>query len=424
MLDGSNGTQVWLDTLKGPGFSGNNFSRLTKAVINAADEIFVTGRFTGAGSSGSGSFLMVAAKYNASGTRLWLQTFDHSTTSFPENSGTDISLDASGNVYVGGMTKLVTNGENFATWKINPSNGNLVLIATKPGPIDNVNTGAIRSIITDSNGNSYVYSISSGEKHRVVKYDSQGSEQWSYDFDTIGSGFPASFTGADNHLAFDNSGNIILASLFHQMDFTSKIGVAKFDQAGNLLWLTLISGTSNNHNEVYALVTDVNDNIYLTGTTSNPGFDIATIKLDPNGNEIWRVIKDGSASDNDKGHSIALGNDGSLYVGGLITNSTNGDYYVVKFQVQTATSVEDDAFEKNNILIFPNPTSDIINLHNLISGTIVTIYDINGRIVSNFQTTLPNETIDISDKRSGIYFLQLTIGKSIVNRRIIVQEKD
>jgi hypothetical protein len=73
-----------------------------------------------------------------------------------------------------------------------------------------------------------------------------------------------------------------------------------------------------------ALAVDPSNNIYVTGESSitNTPYDIATIKLDSNGNQLWAQRYHGPGLGN-AGNAIAVDNAGNVYVAGYETE-TNG----------------------------------------------------------------------------------------------------
>lgn len=77
----------------------------------------------------------------------------------------------------------------------------------------------------------------------------------------------------------------------------------------------------------------------------------------------------------------------------------------------------DEETLKNTITVYPNPTSNIINImfpENLISkDSNITIYDINGSLINNHNSTIVNNGITISTDRlsTGVYLIKVVSDK-------------
>jgi hypothetical protein len=73
-----------------------------------------------------------------------------------------------------------------------------------------------------------------------------------------------------------------------------------------------------------------------------------------------------------------------------------------------------DDFTKESIVLYPNPTSDLINFSlRGLTNTPVNVVDVNGRVV--LQTIISaNDNINVSSLQSGVYFVNLEIeGQSL-----------
>jgi hypothetical protein len=108
-------------------------------------------------------------------------------------------------------------------------------------------------------------------------------------------------------------------------------------ETGELLW----GGAS-------ALVLDASGNIYVTGGLlseySSQGFwwcaaDYATVKYDPDGNELWVAPYDGSAGRNDWAKALAVDDAGNVYVTGhwwegpsYAGGPADDDYATIKYR--------------------------------------------------------------------------------------------
>jgi len=184
----------------------------------------------------------------------------------------DIALDKSGNVYITGAS---TNGANWDYFTISYSN----------------KTGGIRW---------------------TNRYDS-GNNEWA------------------QGIAVDNSSNVYVTG-------TKWSGIPKFDYFtikytnGNICWSNQYNnGPGNKHDLSFSIDVDNSGYVYVTGASSNgTGFDYCTIKYDAkNGNGIWTNRYDSGA--NDGAYSIAVDNQGHIYVTGASSNSLNSDYFTISY---------------------------------------------------------------------------------------------
>lgn len=78
------------------------------------------------------------------------------------------------------------------------------------------------------------------------------------------------------------------------------------------------------------------------------------------------------------------------------------------------TKLEYFAFGKS-VRIYPNPTSDYLNIEisnlQIENNSTVIIYDTSGRILRKMGITDNNTVLNLSDISSGLYILQLIIGE-------------
>jgi len=114
-------------------------------------------------------------------------------------------------------------------------------------------------------------------------------------------------------------------------------------------------------------------------------------------------------------------------------NSTSGDSTFTSTLVvaeNTATDVNDMNALNSAVAVFPNPTSDKINLNytlNLDQKFEVSLINIEGKQIEilfsgNKLSGVYNEQYSIPSSYSkGIYFLKLTAGENVVVKRILVQ---
>ncbi len=88
---------------------------------------------------------------------------------------------------------------------------------------------------------------------------------------------------------------------------------------------------------------------------------------------------------------------------------------------QTVLRVETNIISDNLVKIFPNPTSNILNVQNNTAIGISTlyIYSVSGRLIKHIETPGATSSIDVSDLNTGLYFLKVNMGDQISNFKFI-----
>jgi subtilisin family serine protease len=105
------------------------------------------------------------------------------------------------------------------------------------------------------------------------------------------------------------------------------------------------------------------------------------------------------------------------------TNTTTGcaDTAQITVHVNICTGIEDE-LNTNEFSIFPNPTSNIINLVGLEGATALTLLDVTGKVVYNTANiTSTGMTIDLSNASNGLYFLQVQSADGIESYKVVKQ---
>ena len=304
----SDGNWLWA---KGGGGSSIDYSYGIS--IDSDGNSYVTGKFQGTATFGAyiiiskGSNDCFVIKLDTDGNWLWVTGGGGSAV----DQGVDISVDADGNSYVTGIFQ----GTAFFGADSLTSSGAYDVFVAKLGTDGNwqwaEQAGGSendwgRSIIIDSDGNSYV-------------------------------------TGDFKGTAFFRADS--LASNGNQDIF-----VAKIDADGNWLWADQAGGTS--YDEGHAINVDADGNSYVTGyfggtasfganiLTSKGNSDIFVAKLGTDGN--WLFVTPAGGINAEHGDGISLDAYGNLYVTGYfggtasfgfftITSIGSNDIYVAKF---------------------------------------------------------------------------------------------
>lgn len=305
----ANGHFLWAGKMGGP---GDDFANAI--AIDASGNIYTTGQYSGTADfdpgtgvfnlSAVGSIDVFISKLDANGNFVWAKSIGGSAV----ETGLDIEVDASGDIYIGGMF----NG----TPDFDP--------------------GAGVASLTSLGGNDAY----------ILKLDASGNFIWVKHFGGTGP------EGVVFSLAIDGSGNIHCIGEFSGIvDFDPGPGVfnipskgsvdallVKLDPAGNLLWAKQMGGVQWDRG--YNITTDASGFIYATGKLygiadfdTGPGvFNIGASnrthifisKFDSSGDLVWAKSMGNNSFDN-QGTSIASNPQGSTYTVGWFSFTVDFD---------------------------------------------------------------------------------------------------
>lgn len=159
----SAGTLQWAKQYNG---TGNDYDRANKVVVDAAYNVYVTGRSVGAASAAED---FVTIKYDAAGTQKWTARFNGSSNGYDE--GKALQVDASGNVYVTGYSYTTGLNNDYTTIKYD-STGVQQWLTQYNGTGNNADQAA--AIAVDNIGNVYITGLSKGagtiDDYETIKY--------------------------------------------------------------------------------------------------------------------------------------------------------------------------------------------------------------------------------------------------------------
>ncbi|MEX1001389.1 MAG: S8 family serine peptidase [Crocinitomicaceae bacterium] len=370
------------------------------------------------------------------GNVVWQQICPSSTTE--DDWGTDLVIDASGNIYVTGVHHNGFNRDYF-TAKYSQS-GTLLWQQLYNGSHNGDDLPT--AIDIDANGDVYVTGTSEGGVTMsdlvTLKYDSNGNQQWVrvYDFNNK--------VEIASDLTVDNNGDLLVlgtsANSFSNSDFVTR----KYDSNGNVLATERHQTAGNGYDYPHELTIDNNNNIYIIGTSESAGNkNIKTLALDNSLNVLWVNYIDGMG-DTDEGFGI-VENAGSIYITGYVTNNMAGkDFVTIQYEGLTGAQ----GWRNDKICLDPSQTAkgnDItIGMNNLIvvtgevsengiSHLITRLIKPNGKIFTEFTHLGDNQSSGISQRiltsnddifsigrtNSGGNQAITTVKNKIVNKEIV-----
>ena len=343
--------------------------------------IYVAGTFQGKIVFGntnvisSGASDVIVAKYNPAGTLQWARKIGQGATFGGNEKAKAIAVNGAGtNVYVLASYTNISDSLNFLTngsVKIPPSSGSEDLFiarldangavnwAQKLGGSGIEDGGAIGVF---SNGDfivagTYNVDITIGNDNYVslgnsdifvVKYNSDGSQAWSF---STGNGLNSISVG---DLKINNNGNFYIGGEFRgsaNFDSTTTITsigeldsyFAKYDSTMNLIFVENFGGPGNdgitkihidNLNQVY-IAGYYSDSSATFGTTTLPtatATDVFLAKMDANDTKLFVKTANGTGYNIANGLYVAgTGNNKKIYLSGTFEN-------VIDFGISTATN--------------------------------------------------------------------------------------
>ena len=77
--------------------------------------------------------------------------------------------------------------------------------------------------------------------------------------------------------------------------------------------------------------------------------------------------------------------------------------------------------EDFSLNIYPNPAKDFISFNSSTNINTITVYDMNGKVVRNYNPNRFTYTIDISDYAKGIYHAEISNGISTKTEKFIIK---
>jgi hypothetical protein len=299
--------EAWVARYDGP--AGDN-DEVTGMAVDGLGNVYVTGRSYGSGTSAD----YATIKYDTNGNQLWVARYDGPASDYDDARA--IALDASGNVYVTGMSVRADTFGDYATIKYDPD-GNQLWVAFYNGPGSFMDIA--KSIALDSSGNAYVTGSSFGSgtdtDYATIKYDPDGNELWVKRYH--GSGNSEDSARA---IVLDDSGNVYVTGVSIGDGTYYDYATIKYDPDGNELWVARYDGPASDHDDACAIALDSSGNVYVTGRSddirSYSDRDYATIKYDTNGNQLWLQRYNGPGNEVDEANAIAADGAGNVYVTG------------------------------------------------------------------------------------------------------------
>ena len=214
------------------------------------------------------------------------------------------------------------------------------------------------------------------------------------------------------------------------------IFILKLDALGNFIWAKTIGGTGGDMSE--DITTDSQGNLYLTGSYESvvdfdPGSniynlsstlmeDIFVLNLDESGNLIFAITVGGigDVEPDDEGYSIAVDLNGNIYTTGYFSgladfdpssnifnlSSSDDDIFILKMSPLISNLADQKV--SNNIILYPNPTSNLITIQSENSlNNKFKVFDQQGREVMKGKLKGVSTEVSLGEISRGTYTIQV-----------------
>lgn len=422
------GQQVWASTYNG---SGNAEDWANAIAVDASGNVFVTGRSTGLGTN----LDYATIKYSAAGVQLWERR--HNSPSNRIDIAKDVKVDALGNVYVTGFSDGASqfNGNRITTIKYNVAGDSVWQrnYDVAANVYDNSFHGREegQSLAVDPAGNCYVtgVSITTSQQMKAItlKYDPSGTLVWN----TVGLGDQGRkiIIGNDGHIltanwggvtskynaetgeviwdviapgvpgyydmACDLSGNVYVTGPGRINSSSDDYLTVKYNNDGVQQWLKTYNGSNNGIDIPRSIAVDNNGHVYVTGRTEiksgrTVSVNIATLKYDGQGNQIGStLLYDGPEKKGSEAFGVCVDVSGNAWISGTVTGK-NTDCLTIRYAASAARSLVDKEILQLTPSVqlenYPNPfnTSTSIVFQTNEAGRVdLAVFDQNGKFLSS-----------------------------------------
>ncbi len=447
---------------------GNLSDRGLAIASDLSGNVYVTGYFESATISfdsitltntnallGSDVFIV---KYGTLGNVIWAKNAGGNYT----DAGTSLYLDMAGNLLVAGY--FLADTISFDGYDL-LNKGNYDMFVTKYDPNGNVlwadgrggtNEDKAYGVTADASNNMIVtgaflspsilfdidtvnYSGGAYTDIFTVKYTSGGAVSWA-------NSEGGTYLDEPNAVVTDPAGDLYISGIFYSSSilfgtdtlfnsgtsFYGDMFIAKYDANGNSVWAKG-AGAGTNNDWASAMDIDAAGNIWVAGVFgSTIIFDSYTltnealfmVEYDANGNAVSAYEVAGGMAFGisidvlDNFHIAGIVYDPTITFGATPTLTSNGVYDIVVAQLGNNYASIPWNY-KDPVIVYPNPTTDLLHLMGEEKITLVEIYNALGEKILSQPANEETLSIDMSVYSSGMYTVNITIGKEEIIKKII-----
>ena len=414
---------------------GGTFSSYNGTLINTIARLNVDGHLDGSFNSGTGANSSVLTTCIQNDGRIiiggYFSSYNGTATSRIARLNVDGTLDSTFNLGSGANNSVITSsiqsdgqliiGGNFTNY--NGTAINRIARLNADGTLDSTfNTGAgassyVRTTAIQSDGKIIIggefYYYNGTARNRIARLNADGTLDVTFN--------PG--IGAGNIVyasSIQSDGKIIIGGQFTTYNGIARNRIARLNADGTLD-VSFDPGTG-----VSSFVRNISiqsdGKIIIAGQfVSYNGTArrcLARLNVDGTLDDTFNPGTGTSNNNNvDSLYSTSIQADGKIIIGGDFT-SYNGTGRNRIARINGGSLLAIPVFEKNTMIIYPNPVKDILNIQNANNIAIdkIEIIDMIGKIVMKQNG---GEHIDVQNLQQGIYLIQVSSGGNVYREKFI-----
>lgn len=409
-------------------FGGNGFE-YAYGLEQANDGGFILAGYTTSNALNNKNIYLV--RTGSSGNLIWEKTFGKDSVDIASS----IVKSSDGNFLICGYTQSFGAGEDdIFTIKIN-QNGDTLWTKTFGGSRSDIGKSVV-----ELNSTAYLFAGSTGspgitsnnQDYYLIKTGSAGNTIWTKNHGTGGS-LPFDWC---NDVKLISGNSIMMAG---ESSYNSPLDVmlVKIDSVGNSVWKKFYGNNFYDYGNSICNTTE--GGMIICGTTKDKTTqknNIFVVKVDNNGNELWRETYGGI--NNEWGSSVCRTGDGNYVIAGQTNSYGSGSFDIYISKIKSTGSIgiknlnENINHAKDYIVgNYPNPFNSTTKIvYNLAkSGYVkITIYDLLGKEILTLENSVKPSGINSIlwngkdsnglEMPSGIYFVSCVTEISSITKKI------
>jgi len=416
----NNGMKLWSREYDGP---SRSYDFATAIACDSKNNFVVTGY-----SSGDTAYDYATIKYDSEGNQLWVSRYNGSTGN--DDLAFANTIDPDDNIYVTGLSYGQGTLSDFLTIKYN-TDGIPLWEARYNGSLNGDDRAV--AIISDAHGNVYVTGFGLGNDTTydfiTIKYDSSGIEKYV-------AVFSPDFRSNDQAkaIAVDSLGNVYVVGSSRAVGSdNTDIVIVKYNSDGKEQWYRVYDGPMSGDDKVNNIAIDRSGDVYITGKTigEDLSYDYLTIKYSSSGDLIWTTTYASIENSNDEAQSVMVDDDMNVYVTGTNKTVDWSTITTIKYS-QNVNGIQGKDIElPGRVRLFQNypnpfnPTTEIEYYLPKQEYVVLTIYNILGqeikRLCDGIQSPgLKNVLFNASELPSGIYYYRLKAGSTVETKKMLL----